>query len=193
MYVQGDVMSMIRQATASDAPTLAPLLYDAIHEIAYTLTGTSTRSEALERLIHWIQQPDNRLSFQNTWVYCVEDQPVGMMIFYRGLDANELDKPLQIHLIQQGLPAAFDQETEGDVLYIDTVSVHPDFGGRGIGTRLFHHAEELARKQKIQSMTLNVDQDNPSARRLYERLGFQEQRIRMISGALFSYMAKAIN
>lgn len=186
-------MSMIRQATASDAPTLAPLLYDAIHDIAYTLTGTSRRAEALESLIHWIQQSDNRLSFQNTWVYCVEDQPVGMMILYRGLDANELDMPLQTHLIQQGLPAAFDQETEGDVLYIDTVSVHSDFGRQGIGSRLFHHAEELAGKQQIQRLTLNVDQDNPSARRLYERLGFKKQSTRMISGALFSYMAKTID
>lgn len=183
---------MIRQAIPSDAPTLAPLLYDAIHDIAYTLTGTSTRNEALHGLTYWIQQPANRLSFQNTWVYCIDEQPVGMIILYRGGDASELDRPLQQHLSQRGLTVSFDQETEGDVLYIDTVSVNPAFGGQGIGSRLLHHAEEIATHRRLPSLTLNVDTDNPSARRLYTRLGFHEQETRQISGADFSYMVKLI-
>lgn len=183
---------MIRQATSSDAATVAPLLYDAIHDIAYTLTGTSTRTEALQGLIYWMQQPANRLSFQNTWVYCIDDQPVGMMILYRGDEASELDRPLQQHLVNRGLVAELDVETEGNVLYIDTVSVHPSFGGRGIGSQLLHFAEQMALDLRTEGVALNVDEENPAARRLYERLGYADHSKRVISGAHFSYMVKSV-
>lgn len=184
---------MIRQAVPEDAAFLAPLLYDAIHDIAYTLTGATTKNEAVQRLAYWIQQPANRIGFENTWVYCVDEQPVGMMILYPGFDAVRLDRPLLHSLQQQGQLTEFDQETEGDVFYIDTLSVHPSYGGRGIGSTLLHHAEHLAHHKNINCLSLNVDFDNLAAQRLYERLGYREHSTRTISGGQFSYMTKSLS
>jgi RimJ/RimL family protein N-acetyltransferase len=46
--------------------------------------------------------------------------------------------------------------------------------GRGLGTQLMRNLMSLANKQGYKQMSLAVDDINPRARRLYERLGFEE-------------------
>lgn len=183
---------MIRKATPQYAPHLAPLLYDAIHEIAYTLTGASSTAEALPLLDYWIAQPANRLSYQNIWVEERDSLPIGLILLYVGEQAEELDHPLQQALRQQRKSDSFDVETEGNVLYIDTVSVRSDYGGQGIGTNLLQVAFDEAKRREVEAVTLNVDLTNVRARKLYERLGFKELSIRTISHAEFAYMGKNV-
>lgn len=45
----------------------------------------------------------------------------------------------------------------------------------GIGTRLLAAAEDALRNRGFTSIELGVEKDNPGARRLYERLGYQEE------------------
>ena len=56
----------------------------------------------------------------------------------------------------------------------ESVEVRPDRRGRGIGTSLIRHAEELAHKRGFEKAVIEVDIDNPRARALYERLGYTE-------------------
>ncbi|WP_342527760.1 GNAT family N-acetyltransferase [Chryseomicrobium sp. FSL W7-1435] len=181
---------MLRKATPKDAQHLAPLLYDAIHEIAYSLTGASSKQEALLLLAHWIEKPANRLSYENIWVEQQGLLPVGLLVSYTGNKAMQLDLPLQQALRKLNKSDALDVETEGNVLYIDTLSVHPDYGGQGIGTTLLQKAFEEAKRREVEAVTLNVDLTNVRARKLYERLGFEELSVRTISGAAFAYMGK---
>ena len=44
---------------------------------------------------------------------------------------------------------------------------------RGIGTALMHAAEELVRSRGFHAIVLGVEDSNPEARRLYERLGYE--------------------
>jgi GNAT superfamily N-acetyltransferase len=53
------------------------------------------------------------------------------------------------------------------------VAVWEERRGEGIGTRLMDGIEEAARAAGFSRMSLSVDADNP-ARRLYERLGYEE-------------------
>lgn len=46
--------------------------------------------------------------------------------------------------------------------------------GRGVGTKLMQSLMTLARKQGHRQISLSVDVKNEGARRLYQRLGFQE-------------------
>lgn len=78
------------------------------------------------------------------------------------------------------------------MLYIDSVAVDSSFGGRGIGTKLIQQAIDHAREIGIPQVTLNVDQTNPAAGRLYERLGFKKVKEIDISGGRFDYMALAL-
>lgn len=182
----------IRKATPDESVQIAPLVYAAIHEIAYTLTGTSDEQQVLDRLSMWVSRPQNRLSYENIWVAQIDDVIAGVLIAYHGERAEQLDEPIKEWLRTQGQPDNVDVETSGDVFYIDSVAVDATFGGRGIGTSLIQQAIAHARDEHIPCVTLNVDQANPAASRLYKRLGFIKEKEIDISGGRFDYMTLAL-
>ncbi len=57
--------------------------------------------------------------------------------------------------------------------YIYGFRVRPVYRGNGIGSRLLQKAEADLVKRGFERVTLNVARDNNSARRLYERFGYQ--------------------
>ncbi len=59
---------------------------------------------------------------------------------------------------------------------IANVAVHPDYQRRGIATALMQASLELVRRRGGRQAVLQVDADNDTARRLYQRLGFVEER-----------------
>ena len=183
-------MMNIRQATKQDCAQIAPLMYQAIHEIAYTLTGSTNTDEVLERLAMWVEKSKNRLSHENIWVAEIDGEVAGMIISYRGDEAEELDRPIREWLTAHGSEEELDVETEGFVQYIDSLAVLEAYGGRGIGTKLIEQICTVATERGIPAVTLNVDQDNQAAHRLYTRLGFRKEKEINISGAQFDYMKK---
>lgn len=58
------------------------------------------------------------------------------------------------------------------------LAVHPDFRRRGIGAILLCHALEEARSRAVRVLYLEVRAGNESARRLYERSGFEVISVR---------------
>ena len=58
------------------------------------------------------------------------------------------------------------------LINIHDLAVHPDCRGRGVGTTLLAAIEQAARDAGCCAVTLEVDQSNLGARRLYERCGF---------------------
>ena len=59
-----------------------------------------------------------------------------------------------------------------DTLHLDTLAVHPDMRGQGIGTQLVDAVVALATAEGKRFVTLEVEDINPRAKRVYERLGF---------------------
>lgn len=58
---------------------------------------------------------------------------------------------------------------------LEDLLVRPEYRSRGIGTRLLHHAETLCRERGLSHVGLGVSPtDNPRAKALYERLGYQD-------------------
>lgn len=74
------------------------------------------------------------------------------------------------------------------------LSTHPDLQGLGLGTALITQAEERIRRRGLQVARMGVEDDNPRARALYERLGYVPTGRRSVSweaqrsdGSLFLY------
>jgi len=53
------------------------------------------------------------------------------------------------------------------------LSTHPELRSLGLGTRLVREAEARIRRRGLGLARLGVEDDNPSARALYERLGYE--------------------
>lgn len=68
---------------------------------------------------------------------------------------------------------------DGRTLYVDDLCVDRALRGKGVGGILLDHVRAEARRLRCQSVTLNVWAENKSARRFYEKQGFQVQKIGM--------------
>ena len=64
-------------------------------------------------------------------------------------------------------------------LYIDDLCVDEDTRGMHIGTKLYNHVIDFARKSGCYNVTLNVWAGNDGAMKFYERIGFKVQKIGM--------------
>ena len=80
------------------------------------------------------------------------------------------------------------------VATITQVATHGDLQGLGLGTALIATAEERIRRRGLTVARIGVEDDNPRARALYERLGYQEVGRRAVSweaeaadGSLLTY------
>lgn len=84
-------------------------------------------------------------------------------------------------------------------LYVQYIGVSPEAQGTGVGTALLAEGEALARERGLMRFTLYVATNNDGAKRLYQRLGFEERgRVRSrVSRRLFGvdewlYMVKPL-
>jgi ribosomal protein S18 acetylase RimI-like enzyme len=72
-----------------------------------------------------------------------------------------------------GMPVGYQTgDVARDQGHIIRLAVHPDWQGRGVGTRLLADAIEFFRLIKAQAVLVNTQIDNAASRRLYERAGF---------------------
>lgn len=80
---------------------------------------------------------------------------------------------------------------ETDEFIVESIAVHPDSRGLGVGARLMKRAEQQARAEGKRLLSLNVIGDNEGAIRLYERLGYRITKtmrgylVRLASGSEF--------
>lgn len=79
-----------------------------------------------------------------------EGRPVGIAVCFRGMSTFHARPLINIH----------------------DLAVLPDWRGRGAGRALLSAVEERARATGCCRVTLEVQDDNPRARRLYESIGF---------------------
>lgn len=185
---------MIRKAKPTDAAFAAPLIYDAIGDIAHTLTGATQAEEAIRLLEQFFALENNRLSYENAIIAMDEDVPVGVVLFYHGSQTEILDRPFIEHVKRTtGETIALVKEAKDDEFYLDSVAVSPDCRGKGIGKLLLDAFEQEAIHRGHDRIALLVDEENPRARKLYESRGYQQDGSIMVSGHMFSHMVKEID
>ncbi len=96
--------------------------------------------------------------------------------------------------------AILESKVSKDEMLVDYIAVHPDYRGKGIGSKLLDFGEDQARKnRKTIIYSLMVIGQNHRAIKLYERLGFKVVKttkvffLRIFTGIkVFHYMTKEI-
>lgn len=184
---------MIKQAQKNQNPNLPILIYDAIKDIAHTLTGEDEIDKVLSTLDMYINMDVNRLSYNNIWIYEIHNQAVGLILAYDSNDLKRLDAPILDYLASKNIfKDSFEMECFPDEFYIDTVSVDSHFQGRGIAKKLFTFIENKAKEVGYSKLSLLVDVDNKKALTLYKKLGFQKNTILEVSNHNYHHMIKIV-
>lgn len=183
----------VRNSKIQDGSAIAPLIVDAIGDIANRITGENEPAAILKSLIELFERTDNRNSHLNTYVAEYNGEVAGMLIIYGGDQAIHLDAQLEKWLTNKKAPIqTIEIEARPDEFYIDTVCVNPAFRGHGIGTILLNYAETLCKEKGYSKLSLSVEKEKVRARNLYEKIGFVYAEPWMIIGEEFDHMVKII-
>jgi ribosomal protein S18 acetylase RimI-like enzyme len=188
-----DMNIHIRKARPADASVAVPLIIDAIGNIAEQMTGETDVTAVEDELIQLFKREDNRHSYLSTCIAEKDNEIMGVMVLYSGLDAIQLDASLVTWLRNKtGDNIVIPPEARIDEYYIDTVCVNPAFRGQGIGSLLLAQAEEVARDAGFSKVALNVELEKEAAIRLYERVGYHVAEPWEIYGGVFHHMVKRL-
>lgn len=183
----------VRPARLDDAPFVAPLIVDAIDEIANRITGEDEPKAILKSLEELFKRTDNRHSYKNTYIAENNGEVAGIMVVYGGDQATILDSNLEKWLAaKEAMVQTIEVEARPDEFYIDTICTAPQYRGHGVGTTLLKYADKIAKEKGYEKVSLSVEKQKERARHLYEKMGFVFSEPWMIIGEEFDHMLKEI-
>lgn len=183
---------IIRPAHKEEAHQIAELMNLAMLEITYQFMGEEDLAKANTFLAHFITQENNQYSYENIFVAEEDNVLLGQISLYDGAKLHELRKPIWDKIkADRNVEYWAEDETQSGEIYLDTLAVSQLAQGKGIGKKLLQFAidEYVTRQGKI--LGLLVDNDNPDAKRLYERVGFKVVDEIQIFGKTMEHMQYA--
>jgi ribosomal protein S18 acetylase RimI-like enzyme len=165
----------IRRARPEDFKQVAPLIVQAMEELACTLANMDDPKKTFPLFEHFFQQKANQYSFENTLVYEENGKIEGSITAYDGALLPIYRKPFMeyIALHHNVKNLVIENETLKGELYIDTLSVYPEHQGKGIGSKLLSAIKERGQNEGHKKLGLLVDFKNPNAKKLYSALEYK--------------------
>lgn len=107
------------------------------------------------------------------WVPITPRKPRPMTTDYNvALQENRFDLLYE----ENKLVGLIETARQGDELMIVNVAIDPDFQGRGFGTQLMIHAEQLAKAADLRATRLYTNKLMTENIALYERLGYRFEK-----------------
>lgn len=185
----------IRPARPADEKLAAHVLYLSMGRLADYLFEKA-QHDVLEIFIRLFVMDGSRFSWTTCDVVESNGEGVGLMASFPGRELARREYAVGkgllkicglitiIRLAFRMLPLANSMETLVDEYYIANIGVLPEKQGLGAGTRLLAHAEEKARRAGLPKCSLVVDVENASARRLYEKVGYNTVYTHIYPGRL---------
>jgi ribosomal protein S18 acetylase RimI-like enzyme len=164
----------IRKAEISDSKYIAPILLLAMEDIIYKFIAKKDYVSAKDFLEYFASRENNQYSYQNCFVAEENNEIIGAVNIYNGSDIEALRAPI-VDYVQKNYNPEFNPEfeTRAGEFYIDSLGVNPNHQGKGIGSKILRFLiDEFVHKNQ-QTLGLLVEEDNPLAKSLYLKLGFE--------------------
>lgn len=180
---------LIRKALQSDAKSISDCLFIAMDDILKTFVESSDPEVAKKFLLQFIEQRQNQYSWENCHVGEFDNEIVCAINIYRGADLQMLRQPV-VDFVQKHYNADFSPEYETQIgeYYIDSFGVNPDHQGRGFGSTMLQQMIQKYVIENKQTLGLLVDIDNPNAKKLYSKLGFEPVGFKTLAGKTLEHL-----
>lgn len=165
---------IIRKAEVKDTKMIAAHLILAMRDIIYQFIGENSTRKASQFLEPLIRKKATQYSYENCWVMESKEGIVAVANVYNGARLLELRLPVA-DMIKSVYNRPFnpEDETQAGEFYIDCLGVGPDWQGKGLGTKMLRFLIEKYVHERKEILGLLVDKENPNAKRLYLKLGFE--------------------
>jgi ribosomal protein S18 acetylase RimI-like enzyme len=155
-----------------DRESLADICWEAFKTKADWIYKNNVQKE--KEVMRMLPLPENVI------IARINDKIVGYLIF-KTSQGYRVNKPLREVLRRHRnwrsiLFMLLAHKPTKDEFYIFMIAVSSEARGMGVGTALLQRAYALARVLRLRSATLHVVQENPDAKRLYNREGFVEEK-----------------
>lgn len=188
---------MIRQARPTDYPFVFPILDQIFDEMDMATIKRLPVDQFYDLMKHGFYSDHYRYSYHRIWVAVDKnDRPLGLITMYSDDDQRIIDGVLRDVMPKVGLPRNTeiftDQEALPNEWYVDALAVAPSHWGEGIATQLLDFADQVARNRGYHQISLNVDQENPRAQRLYEYRDYRTVSTMTIGDRSYDHMIKKI-
>ncbi len=186
---------LIRDARKSDAAMLARVIMMGVgEEISNAFAGPDHTLEDVHRLFTRLcEMEDSQYSYRNALVATTPDgEFAGGLIGYDGSRLYALRKPFfKVAEEELGyhLEGEIRDETSPDEFYFDSLAVMPQWRGQGVASKLLNAMSKRA-EATGKPAGLLVDKDNHSARRLYEKCGFEYVDDRPFADVMMDHLQK---
>lgn len=180
----------IRKAYPNDYGQVAPLIVQAMEDLACTFVNAKNPVQAYPLFEYFFQQQANQYSFENTLVYEENGLIAGSIIAYDGgllpIYREPFLKYIAEHYNVKDL--VIENETLEGELYIDTISVYSSHQGKGIGKKLLAAIRAKAQAEGHEKIGLLVDLNNPSAKKLYSGLGYKSIGSKQLGNGIYEHL-----
>lgn len=188
---------MIRKAKKSDFTFIYPILKQIFEEMDMESINKLPESQFYDLMRLGFISEYYRYSYNRIWVVTDSlDKPIGMIDMYAYDDQKIIDFALKKEYAKVGLTTDTvifdDQEAWPDEWYIDAIAVSPDHWGEHVASRLMDLAVKVAREKGYKLISLNVDKENPRAKRLYEHKGYKSVKEMTIGDRVYDHMIKEV-
>ena len=177
-----------RMATPADAGFVAEVVAETLgNPIMERIIGgqeTAEDRQLLEQLTAVCKREDTLYSWKNTRLAVTRDnRPVAALVAYPGegyMDCRKRTFALLGSLIAF-YAEKMEPETRDGEYYLDSISVHPHWRGKGIARVMMAEAAREAARMGRPAI-LACAPDNTGAKKLYESIGFHEEGHMFIFG-----------
>ena len=172
-----------RPTTVDDATVLAELINYAGEGLPLYLWGQMAQpgESAWDVGRRRAAREEGSFSYRNATIIEHDGKCAGCLIGYEIPDNPE---PLPDDMPAMFVPLQGLENLAPGTWYINVLAVRPQFRNQGLGTKLLALAQEKAQGLGKRGMSVIVSDANLGARRLYERLGYNETARRLMIVAI---------
>ena len=174
----------LKPSQKEEVKIAVPLIYSSGPE-AFEYVFKNKQLNAHDFLTHAFVKEGGGFSYQNHYSLYLNDEMVGIgsifdnrkasvFVLYDAWNIIQLYHFRSIEVIIKGLRTeAITQQPKRKEVLIANLGIHPDFRGKGLGTVLMQKLIETINIDEYKALMLGVSLENPRAKALYERLGFE--------------------
>ncbi|MCM0598814.1 GNAT family N-acetyltransferase [Periweissella fabalis] len=180
----------IREAHSSDQSLVSNLILTIINQMELKELVNFTDNDKIN-LITQAYNLERLLDYTDILLAEIDGKIVGMSYSYPA--DVEMQTRADILKSTQGIDLHPNQEAWPEEWYLEMLSVNPNYRGHGIGKALIEATIESARLNDFEKISLNVDNSNPRAEKLYSKQGFSTVSQIMIGEHAYKHMIKALD